>query len=125
MAHELVLADFNRRHLKMGLPAALFSIDRSKLTSKIRFLLAITTTVNLKGSFSKYFVVFAENPQLQQAFLLVINLLEHDKSEHKRDAKLKLKQMCFKIQKKYSRIRFCSIGSIQWQFIGGGCLLLP
>lgn len=84
----------------MELPAALFSIDRSKLTSKIRFLLAITTTVNLKDSFSKYFVVFAENPQLQQAFLLAINLLEHDKSEHKRDAKLKLKQMCFKIQKK-------------------------
>lgn len=47
MAHELVLADFNRRHFKMGLPAVLFSADRPKLTSKIRFLLAITTTVNL------------------------------------------------------------------------------
>lgn len=103
MAHELVLADFNRRHFKMGLPAVSFSTDRSKLTSKIRFLPAITTAVNLKGSFSKYFVVFAENPQLQQAFLLVINLLEHAKSKHKRDAKLKLKQTCFKIQKNIHR----------------------
>lgn len=77
MAHELVLADFNRRHFKMGLPAVLFSIDRPKLTSKLSFLLAITTTVNLLGSFNKYFVVFAANPQLQQAFLPAINLLDH------------------------------------------------
>lgn len=85
MARELVLADFNRRNFKMGLPAVLFSTDRPKLTSKIRFLLSITMTVNLWGSFNEYFAVFfTENLQLQQAFLLVINSLERVKNKDKR-----------------------------------------
>lgn len=40
------------RIYRCGLPAVFFSIDKSKLTSRIRLLLAITTTVNSKGTFS-------------------------------------------------------------------------